>query len=78
LAEEALAAADALADGRDRTDLPLAGVPVAIKDNVPVAGQATRNGSTASPIAPATADHETVRRLRAAGAIVTTTQRKAQ
>lgn len=69
LAEEALAAADALADG-DRTDLPLAGVPVAIKDNVPVAGQATRNGSTASPIAPATADHETVRRLRAAGAIV--------
>ncbi|MFG3369610.1 amidase [Streptomyces sp. NPDC048156] len=70
LAKEALSAADALADAKDRTDLALAGVPVAIKDNVPVAGQTTRNGSAASPITPAAADHETVRRLRAAGAIV--------
>lgn len=70
LAEEALAAADALADRTDLADLPLAGVPVAVKDNVPVAGQALRNGSAASPAAPAAADHETVRRLRAAGAVV--------
>ncbi|SCF93166.1 amidase family protein, partial [Streptomyces sp. Ncost-T10-10d] len=66
--EEALAAADALADRKDRADLPLAGVPVAIKGNVPVAGQATRNGSAASPTGPATADHETVSRLCAAAA----------
>ncbi|MFG2630204.1 amidase [Streptomyces sp. NPDC048473] len=70
LDEEAPAAADALAGRKDLRDLPLAGVPVAVKDNVPVAGQATRNGSAASPTAPATADHETVRRLRAAGAVV--------
>ncbi|MGE7436704.1 amidase [Kitasatospora sp. NPDC001175] len=70
LAEPALAAADALADRDDLAALPLAGVPVAVKDNLPVAGEATRNGSAATSDAPATADHETVRRLRAAGAVV--------
>ncbi len=62
MAEEALAAAESVGDG------PLAGVPVAIKDDIPVAGQATTRGSrTYGP--PATADGEVVRKLRAAGAI---------
>jgi amidase len=58
-------------DGRpDRGDLPLAGVPVAVKDNVAVAGEPMRIGSAASDPAPQAADHEVVRRLRAAGAVV--------
>ncbi len=51
-------------------DLPLAGVPIAIKDNVPVAGEPMREGSAATSSAPRPADHEVVVRLRAAGAIV--------
>jgi amidase len=48
---------------------PLLGVPVAVKDNVHVAGEVTTMGSNAyGP--PAAADAEVVRRLRAAGAIV--------
>ncbi|MFI6447211.1 amidase [Kitasatospora sp. NPDC050543] len=70
LAERALHDADALAGRADLAALPLAGVPVAIKDNLPVEGEATRHGSAATPDTPATADHETVRRLRAAGAVV--------
>jgi amidase len=50
--------------------LPLAGVPVAIKDNVAVAGLPTRHGSAATSKRPETTDDELVRRLRAAGAIV--------
>jgi amidase len=69
-AEEALAAADALAGRADLGELPLAGVPLAVKDNVPVAGHATRNGSAASSAVPAAADHEAVARLRAAGAVI--------
>jgi amidase len=64
LAEEALAAADAMSE----PDGPLAGVPVAIKDDQAVAGQATTLGSR-SYGPPATADSEVVARLRAAGAI---------
>jgi amidase len=61
--EQALAAADAAeADG------PLAGVPIAIKDDTPVAGQVCTRGSR-SQGPPETADAESVRRLRAAGAI---------
>ena len=64
LAEEALAEADAMA-GRDG---PLAGVPIAIKDDIAVDGQSTTRGSRSfGP--PAAADAEAVRRLRAAGAI---------
>jgi amidase len=66
----ALAEADALADRSDLDRLPLAGVPVAIKDNLPVRGESTRAGSAATSPVPAGADHETVARLRAAGAIV--------
>ena len=64
LAEEALAAAEALVD----YDLPLAGVPFAVKDDTPVKGQPTTRGSR-SYGPPAVADAEVVRRLRAAGAI---------
>jgi amidase len=48
---------------------PLLGVPVAIKDNIDMAGEVTTDGSAAyGP--PAQADAEQVRRLREAGAIV--------
>ncbi len=67
LADSALAEAKALGH---RPDLPLAGVPVAIKDNVAVAGQTVTNGTRASSPDPSPADHPVVARLRAAGAIV--------
>jgi len=64
LAELALAEADTMA-GREGL---LAGVPVAIKDDIAVKGQPTTRGSRSfGP--PAPADAEAVRRLRAAGAI---------
>jgi amidase len=66
LAEEALAQADSLeADGSDG---PLAGVPIAVKDDEPVRGQSVTRGSR-SYGPPEPADGEVVRRLRAAGAI---------
>ena len=68
--EGALAEADALGRRRDLADLPLAGVPVAVKDNVPVAGEALRDGSAATSSHPQPTDHEVVRRLRSAGAVV--------
>jgi len=46
---------------------PLLGVPVAVKDNVDIAGEITGCGTGANET-PATADAEVVRRLRAAGA----------
>lgn len=49
--------------------LPLLGVPVAVKDDLPVAGQTRTLGSRASG-APEAADALAVARLRAAGAIV--------
>ncbi|MDQ3735749.1 MAG: amidase, partial [Actinomycetota bacterium] len=69
--EAAMAEARALdSDARGR-DLPLAGVPIAIKDNVAVAGETTTHGTAAVPsLAPASRDHPVVARLRAAGAIV--------
>lgn len=54
----------------DRADLPLAGVPVAVKDNLPVAGEPMRVGSAALPDSPQAEDHPVVARLRAAGAVV--------
>ncbi|MCX5562635.1 amidase [Streptomyces sp. NBC_00038] len=68
-AEAALAEADELAT-RDLGGLPLAGVPVAVKDNLPVRGESNRNGTAASSDTPADHDHVTVARLRAAGAVV--------
>jgi len=68
----AKAAADAAEVARrvDLAQLPLAGVPIAIKDSVPVAGEPMRNGSPLSPDGPQPADHPVVARLKAAGAIV--------
>ena len=68
--EKALAEAEALENNPNLQDLPLAGVPIAIKDNVPVAGEPARDGSRASPGASQPRDHELVRRLREAGAVV--------
>jgi amidase len=68
--EAALAEADAVAARPDLSELPLAGVPLAVKDNVPVAGEPMRDGSAGSDPSPQTRDHEVVRRLRAAGAVV--------
>jgi amidase len=60
LAQERLRAGDAA---------PLLGVPIAVKDNVDVAGELTTHG-TGVVSEPATADAEVVRRLRAAGAVI--------
>jgi amidase len=69
-AEAALAEADEVATRADLDALPLAGVPVAVKDNLAVRGESTRVGSAATPDTPAADDHVTVARLRAAGAVV--------
>ncbi|MBG7704331.1 amidase [Streptomyces sp. MC1] len=69
-AEAALAEADELASRADLTGLPLAGVPLAVKDNLAVRGESCRVGSAATPDSPAADDHVTVARLRAAGAVV--------
>ncbi|MFI8193485.1 amidase [Streptomyces sp. NPDC085946] len=69
-ARAALAEADKVAARADLAGLPLAGVPVAVKDNLAVRGESTRVGSAATPDTPAAADHVTVARLRAAGAVV--------
>ena len=53
----------------DLSGLPLLGIPIAVKDDVDVAGVPTRFG-TSGDVAPATADAEVVRRLRAAGAVI--------
>lgn len=74
-ATDALAEAEALSLRKDFRSAPLAGVPIAIKDNIPVAGEPMRVGSLATPTALCEADHPTVRRLRAAGAIVVGTTR---
>ncbi|MGW5468855.1 amidase [Streptomyces chartreusis] len=69
-AEAALAEADEVASRGDLAELPLAGVPVAVKDNLAVRGESKRVGSAATPDTPADEDHVTVARLRAAGAVV--------
>jgi amidase len=67
--DRALAEADQ-ADARRRAgeNRPLLGVPVAIKDEVDVAGEPTTFGTSANGV-PARQDSEVVRRLRAGGAI---------
>jgi amidase len=66
-AREEAAAAQARLDRGER--LPLLGVPVAIKDDVDVAGEVTTYGTGAYG-APKADDAEVVRRLRAAGAVI--------
>ncbi|WP_308212895.1 amidase [Nocardia otitidiscaviarum] len=69
-AEAVRAEARAVAERADLDVLPLAGVPVAVKNNVDVAGEVTRAGSLAGPDRAAETDHPVVRRLRSAGAVV--------
>ncbi|MEU5039963.1 amidase [Streptomyces griseorubiginosus] len=69
-AEAALAEADEVGSRDDLGELPLAGVPVAVKDNLSVRGESNRVGTAATPDTPAEADHVVVARLRAAGAVV--------
>jgi amidase len=49
--------------------LPLLGVPIAVKDDVDVAGEVTTYGTAAHGPAP-TQDAEVIRRLRSAGAVI--------
>lgn len=70
LTEQALA--DAAKADRDRAagkQLPLLGIPIAVKDDVDIAGVPTRYGTSGNGRV-ATADSEVVRRLRAAGAVI--------
>jgi amidase len=67
---ESVREADQVDADPNRATLPLAGLPIAIKDNVPVRGEPMRCGSMASDPGPQPRDHEVVRRLRAAGAVV--------
>ena len=64
---EAAAAQQRLDDGESR---PLLGVPIAIKDDVDVAGAYTTIGTNAYGPEKEVRDAEVVRRLRAAGAVV--------
>ncbi|MGY2085310.1 amidase [Blastococcus sp. SYSU DS0539] len=68
--EAALAEAAAVDASLTRFALPLAGVPVAIKDNIAVAGEICTDGSPARRSAPERKDHVIVTRLRKAGAVV--------
>jgi amidase len=67
---EAIAEAEKVDEQEDLANLPLAGVPVAVKENTAVAGLPTWNGSEAARTPVAENDHEVVRRLRGAGAVV--------
>ncbi len=73
LAEQALADAREAdrkrAVGHDLSQYPLLGIPIAVKDDVDVAGVPTRFG-TAGTVKPAREDAEVVRRLKAAGAVI--------
>jgi amidase len=74
-ASEAMAEAETVDELPDLGALPLAGVPIAVKENTPVAGLPTCHGSRAAQLPVAERDHEVVRRLRGAGAIVVGTTR---
>jgi amidase len=68
--ERALAEAAAADRRRREGDAgPLLGVPVAVKDEIDLAGEITSRG-TAAVTTPAPEDAEVVRRLRAAGAVI--------
>jgi amidase len=69
-AERALMEADQ-ADARKGAggERPLLGVPIAVKDDIDIAGEVTMLGTNAHGDVPADVDAEVVRRLREAGAI---------
>jgi amidase len=68
--QEALAEAERLGGRYDLAELPMAGVPVAIKDVADVEGEHAGWGSRATGRDPAERDADVVARLRAAGAVV--------
>ena len=71
MAERALAEANQADQRRGAgEERPLLGVPLAVKDNVDVAGELTTHGTAAHDRTPAAADAELVRRLRGAGAVI--------
>jgi len=57
-----------LAAGKSRG--PLHGIPIAVKDNIDIAGQSATAGSLARRATVATADAPVIERLRAAGAVI--------
>lgn len=67
---EALEEAAAVAARPDLASLPLAGVPVAVKDVTEIAGEYASHGSLAGPTSPVEADGVVAARLRAAGAVL--------
>jgi amidase len=67
---EAIVEAEKVDEQDDLANLSLAGVPVAVKENTAVAGLPTWNGSAAVRTPVAESDHEVVRRLRGAGAVI--------
>jgi amidase len=67
---EALAEAAAVDELDDRPNLPAAGVPVAVCEQLAVTGHAPRLGSNATVLPLAETDHEAVQRFRGAGAVV--------
>lgn len=71
-AEEARAEAAAADARRARGEArgPLDGIPIALKDNIDVAGMPTTNGMGPRGERAAAADAEVVRRLRAAGTVI--------
>ncbi|MFF0267061.1 amidase [Kribbella sp. NPDC004536] len=71
----ALADAAAVDNDPRRADLPLAGVPVAVKDNMAIAGEPVRHGSAATSAELSPDDDLIVTRLRRAGAVLLGTTR---
>ena len=69
-ADAAPAEAREVAQRPDLAELPLAGVPVAVKDVAAITGEYAAWGSAAVPDAPSTEDADVVGRLRAAGAVI--------
>ncbi|WP_199038154.1 amidase [Glycomyces salinus] len=67
---ESLAEAAAVDEIEDHSALPAAGVPVAVCEQLPVAGHAPRLGSNATVLPIADSDHRAVQRIRGAGAVV--------
>lgn len=68
--EEALTEAAAIAGRADLAELPLAGVPIAVKDVTPIEGEYASWGSLAGSVEVSSEDGEIARRLRAAGAVI--------